>query len=942
VKTRLMAVILVLTMTAACTPTAATPTTGSTVGSQATSAKAASDTTVLRFAVSGMDENRYDSLIEAFEAENAGVRIKTVSIETVLGTGLPNAAWPDDAYLRLATAADVFDVVATRTAVQQGAVLELSALMASDPTLSQASFYPGLLESVQWEGGTWSLPTEATYSLLYYNQSLLDAAGLPYPQAGWSWDDFLATARSLTIESGGTVTQWGFVQTTFDPVALVQAYAGSLINAEADPPVAKFDSAAVIAGVKWFTDLFVVHKVVPYDAQRQMAFDQGPMTFGTDSRLIAEGQAAMWLGTGGSVLRASGRGGQEMTLGVVPLPVSNINQRSTPAEVSGLTISSGTSKANLAWKWISYLAQQQARQMARGWRGNLTSTAVPAMPAVAAAVGFWDGLDESTAEALRYAVEHAFVDNSEGTGYSTFVQAVRSVIESGTPVETALAGAQATAELEIETAVAARPTPVSNLAVAEQEEQALEAGAIVIQFGSSTALFGEQTLTTLADQFHQEHPNIIVELKSPEMFRGSLGLADMAAEYDCFQASPDLSSEDDLAAILSMDPFLEADPAIKANDFYPSLLKQFTYQGQTWGLPGSATISLITYNKALFDAAGVPYPSVDWTLSDFLEMAVALTQGDGDTKQYGYVPAFSAINDLVILLDRLGATPYDDSVDPPQLRLTDPKVVEAVRWYANLTTRYGVAPVPQTTTGRMPGRSQSMDLIFQGRAAMWTGSGFEFGQRGGTGMGMGMGMGMGLGAGGGGGVMAAPVPAEPSAGAEVGTPPAEGTPALVAESTTGVVPYPAGANSAEGSGFQSVTGYFVSSNTEYRQACWQWITFLTEQPNLSTGLPGRISVAQSNAYRQLVGNEQADAYLASVSAGSQASFFQQLSNSAGWLSMGLTFLSEAYDEIISGEATVEEALVEAQIKVDSFRSCVIANEGTYNPQVIQSCLGEIR
>ena len=125
-----------------------------------------------------MDANRYDSLIDAFEAENPGVHITTVLIEDVLGTGMPFAQWPDGAYLTLAAAADVIAAPATRQAVQQGALLDLTHFFESDGSLKAEAFYPGVLEGMQWNGGTWSLPTEVTYSLLYYDKSLFDAAGL--------------------------------------------------------------------------------------------------------------------------------------------------------------------------------------------------------------------------------------------------------------------------------------------------------------------------------------------------------------------------------------------------------------------------------------------------------------------------------------------------------------------------------------------------------------------------------------------------------------------------------------------------------------------------------------------------------------------------------------------------------------------------------------------
>ena len=154
------------------------------------------------------------------------------------------------------------------------------------------------------------------------------------------------------------------------------------------------------------------------------------------------------------------------------------------------------------------------------------------------------------------------------------------------------------------------------------------------------------------------------------------------------------------------------------------------------------------------------------------------------------------------------------------------------------------------------------------------------------------------------------------------------------------MPLPAGPNSAQGSGFQSVDGYFVSAGTDARQACWTWITFLTEQPNAATGLPARRSVAESAAYRQQAGAEQADAYLASVSSGSRASFFQRVSDEGNWLGFASFWLSDAYDQVVNGEATVEEALADAQESVDAYRDCVIANDAYQDPQAMQQCIGE--
>jgi hypothetical protein len=54
------------------------------------------------------------------------------------------------------------------------------------------------------------------------------------------------------------------------------------------------------------------------------------------------------------------------------------------------------------------------------------------------------------------------------------------------------------------------------------------------------------------------------------------------------------------------------------------------------------------------------------------------------------------------------------------------------------------------------------------------------------------------------------------------------------------------------------------AQTEHPEACWKWLTFLSEQAAVVQGVPARRSVAESDAYRQQMGAETADVYLATL------------------------------------------------------------------------------
>src|SRR5687768_1850597 len=96
-----------------------------------------------------------------------------------------------------------------------------------------ADYYPGILSVNEYEGDVYGLPWIAQPVVLFYNKELFDAAGVEYPQAGWTWDDFTEKAKALTqdADGDGTVDQWGFSNNSWPPPYIFAWQAGGeLIN----------------------------------------------------------------------------------------------------------------------------------------------------------------------------------------------------------------------------------------------------------------------------------------------------------------------------------------------------------------------------------------------------------------------------------------------------------------------------------------------------------------------------------------------------------------------------------------------------------------------------------------------------------------------------------------------------------------------------------------
>jgi multiple sugar transport system substrate-binding protein len=91
---------------------------------------------------------------------------------------------------------------------------------------------------------------------------------------------------------------------------------------------------------------------------------------------------------------------------------------------------------------------------------------------------------------------------------------------------------------------------------------------------------------------------------------------------------------------VSLQAYIDAE--IDMEDFFPQTLQYLDFPeqgGDFYGLPRDWVVQVITYNKDLFDEAGIEYPSDGWTWDDLREKAKALTkEEDGKIVQYGLNP----------------------------------------------------------------------------------------------------------------------------------------------------------------------------------------------------------------------------------------------------------------------------------------------------------------
>lgn len=105
-------------------------------------------------------------------------------------------------------------------------------------------------------GEFYSLPTKQEIYCLYYNKKMFDAAGVSYPQAPWTWDDFENTARLLT-DAGND--RYGALMRLETPHIIIKALQEQIPLYKADG-TSNFDDPAFAESLRWFKELGSVKK----------------------------------------------------------------------------------------------------------------------------------------------------------------------------------------------------------------------------------------------------------------------------------------------------------------------------------------------------------------------------------------------------------------------------------------------------------------------------------------------------------------------------------------------------------------------------------------------------------------------------------------------------------------------------------------------------------
>ncbi len=315
----------------------------------------------------------YEALVEAFENEYPDIDIQLRHtpgqgeyrrrLATEFSSGSPSDVMLLN-YRRFATFA------------AQGGLEPLGPYLAQSDQIQATDFFAPTIEAFQLDNELWCIPQNISSLVVYYNQDLFDAAGLPYPEDDWTREEFLTAARALTLDmdDDGRIDQYGvgISPNLFRLAPLIWQNGSELVDDPANPTRLTLDTPEALDALQWLVDLQVKEGVV--------ADAVGEASESSESRFL-NGRLGMYFNSRRGV--PTYRTIKNFTWDVAPLPHGS--QAAGILHSDAYCLAAAAQNKEAAWQFIEFANSLVGQEIvARSGR------TVPSLKAVANSPVFLD------------------------------------------------------------------------------------------------------------------------------------------------------------------------------------------------------------------------------------------------------------------------------------------------------------------------------------------------------------------------------------------------------------------------------------------------------------------------------------------------------------------------------------------------------------------------
>ncbi|HZS88996.1 MAG TPA: extracellular solute-binding protein [Chloroflexota bacterium] len=183
-------------------------------------------------------------------------------------------------------------------------------------------------------------------------------------------------------------------------------------------------------------------------------------------------------------------------------------------------------------------------------------------------------------------------------------------------------------------------------------------------------------------------------------------------EPDVFYLSPDMMANEGKAGLLlKLDPYLMKDH-VDLGAYIPTLLHIFQYKGATYGLPKDWGTLGVFYNKGIFDAKHVKYPTNDLTFDQFRTLAQQVYTPNANPAKVIYGTMMPAdLGRFMAFMYGFGTDIFDPVTN--KVLFNNAKAVQALDYYTSFQLVDHTATIPSTVGDGWQG-----DSFGKGKVAM--------------------------------------------------------------------------------------------------------------------------------------------------------------------------------------------------------------------------------
>ncbi|MDI6784143.1 MAG: extracellular solute-binding protein [bacterium] len=231
--------------------------------------------------------------------------------------------------------------------VAKNGLLDLNAFVARD-SVDFSVFFSELTATLTFNGHLYAYPIHFSTNALFYNKTLFNKAGIPYPDETWTWDEYKRVAKKLTKDTNGDgkIDQFGTLIPDFR--LLIPSFGGQVFDENLTRLTV--NSPETLAAVTWAMSLYGNEAPTTHQTQ-----DTNEM------QLFENDRVAFFMGRTWQLARLSETMKEANNWDIAPTPKGKI--RYSMLAVGGHCIARESKHPDETWEFVKFYSSAEGQRL---------------------------------------------------------------------------------------------------------------------------------------------------------------------------------------------------------------------------------------------------------------------------------------------------------------------------------------------------------------------------------------------------------------------------------------------------------------------------------------------------------------------------------------------------------------------------------------------------